>query len=128
MNTVREIKDQINDLQFDIADYKKGIAEKQAEIDSFEIDSDTVIDQYDQMLDDLYGEFMGYLPSDILKSVDPIAYRCGLVDYVDSLDISEDPNYQELIEELEDLESDLENAENQVEELLEELAELIDGD
>lgn len=26
-----------------------------------------------------------YYPSDALKAVDPIAYRCGLLDYVDSI-------------------------------------------
>jgi len=39
------------------------------------------MEDYDDMLDECYPEFMGYLPSDILQSVDPTAYRCGFNDY-----------------------------------------------
>jgi len=38
-------------------------------------------DDYDDMLDEVHGEFMGYSASRILKEVDPIAYRCGFSDY-----------------------------------------------
>lgn len=37
--------------------------------------------EYDEMLDEVYGEFMGYPASTILKEVDPIAYQCGFDDY-----------------------------------------------
>lgn len=30
-----------------------------------------------------------YLPSEVLAAVDPVAYRCGLVDYLDALDLVE---------------------------------------
>jgi hypothetical protein len=44
---------------------------------------------YDDMLDDTYGVVsiagMEYSTSDVLKRLDPIAYRCGLDDYIDSL-------------------------------------------
>jgi hypothetical protein len=44
---------------------------------------------YNEMLDDCYEmiDICGYkyLPSTTLKTVDPIAYRCGFVDYLDSL-------------------------------------------
>ena len=43
---------------------------------------------YDEMLDECYDEFkigeMTFYPSDILKSCDPVAYRCGFSDYTDS--------------------------------------------
>lgn len=38
-------------------------------------------DDYDQMLDEIHGEFMGYSASMVLKEVYPIAYRCGFSDY-----------------------------------------------
>ena len=38
-------------------------------------------DDYCNMLDEIYGDFMGYSASRILKEVDPIAYRCVFADY-----------------------------------------------
>jgi len=50
-------------------------------------------DQFDGMLDDCYGTVsvagMEYDTARALKELDPIAYRCGLLDYVDSLDMEE---------------------------------------
>ena len=44
---------------------------------------------YDEMIDDCTPMVkvgsLEYLPSRVLKEVDPIAYRCGLNDYLDSL-------------------------------------------
>ena len=67
---------------------------------------------YDQMLDECYGDFMNTYPaSRTLQEVDPIAYNCGLNDYIDGLELYElDGEYyeqsevDELIEELEDAE------------------------
>jgi hypothetical protein len=47
------------------------------------------LQSYDQMLDEVYPElFIGhssFLPSTVLKELDPIAYRVGFGEYVDSL-------------------------------------------
>ncbi len=46
---------------------------------------------FDQTLDEVYdfkavgGPFAHMLPSRVLREVDPIAYRCGCNDYIDSL-------------------------------------------
>lgn len=49
---------------------------------------------FDEMLDDVYGDVQigafTYATSSALKNVDPIAYRVGLSEYVDS--IEEDVN------------------------------------
>jgi len=46
-------------------------------------------EMYDEMLDQCYEPYnmsgMIYMPSDILKECDPIAYRVGFSDYVDTL-------------------------------------------
>ena len=46
-------------------------------------------EMYDEFLDEIYGEVkLGYLvfsPSEIIKTLDPIAYRVGMSDYEDSL-------------------------------------------
>jgi len=52
-----------------------------------DIDSDDYTNEYDNMLDEVYGEFMDMQASYILKECDPIAYRCGLNDYAENLDI-----------------------------------------
>ncbi|WLY85674.1 hypothetical protein 241Ecol014PP_00196 [Escherichia phage 241Ecol014PP] len=94
-----------------IAALKKQIAELEDKIDNFEIDEDKHDDKYDEWLDEIYGEIMigniSFLPSRILKELDPIAYRCGFSDYIDSLDIEDDEEYQELQTELEEVKEEL---------------------
>lgn len=48
---------------------------------------------YDEMLNDqewpnVAG--MAFAPSDILRELDPIAYKCGWLDYMDALDVDTD--------------------------------------
>jgi len=48
--------------------------------------------QYDEMLDECYSAVeiagMEYSTSYALKNLDPVAYRCGMMDYADSIQIS----------------------------------------
>lgn len=90
-------------------------------MDNVEIDPENYTDQFDETLNDVHGEFMGYCASQILKEVDPIAYRCGLNDYVDS------NVYKSDIEEYQDLEEDLEEVENQIDDLEDQRCELEDA-
>ena len=57
-----------------------------------EVDTEDYTEEYDEMLDE-EGEvsIAGYSfnPSSALKELDPTAYRCGLLDYVDSLNLIE---------------------------------------
>lgn len=50
---------------------------------------------YDEMLDECYPDVkvcgMRYSTSDVLKHVDPIAYRCGFVDWLDAEGYREHP-------------------------------------
>ena len=47
------------------------------------------MESFDELLNDCHAEYtMGYLsfsPADILKTMDPVAYRCDFVDYVNSM-------------------------------------------
>ena len=94
-----------------IAALKKQIADLENKIDNFEIDEDKYDENYDEWLDEIYGEIMigniSFLPSRILKELDPIAYRCGFSDYIDSLDIEDDEEYQELQTELGEVKEEL---------------------
>jgi hypothetical protein len=49
-----------------------------------EITQEQLIEMYNGALN-CEGEVMGFERSDILEKMDPIAYRCGLNDFYDSL-------------------------------------------
>jgi hypothetical protein len=50
-----------------------------------------------------------------LKEVDPIAYDCGLSDFVDGMDKEDEDDYRQLENELESLESELSDLESEEE-------------
>jgi len=95
-------------------DRQERIAEIEEELKYFEIDPEDYEEQYRESLNE-FGEVqignMSFEPARVVEELDPIAYRCGLNDYVDGLDVEDDPKYQELIEELEELKNELENTE-----------------
>lgn len=91
-----------------LRDKIKGLQHDQ---ESIELDPDDYTDQYDQMLDECNPiEINGYIEilySDALRDQDPIAYRCGLSDFMDTIDLTESQEYKDLEEEIEDLEYEL---------------------
>jgi predicted nucleic acid-binding Zn-ribbon protein len=109
---------------------EKAIEIKQAEIDAkekelenFEIDVDDHEADYKDALDSdgpVNVAGMKFDTHRIIEELDPTAYRCGLVDYVDSLEKDDDPKYQELTEELEILQDELSDLESELEDLEEE--------
>ncbi len=107
-------------IQNKIYNVKELIKAKQNKIDSFEIDPDDFIEQYEESLNS-EGEVkvagLTFYPADIIKELDPTAYRCGLNDYVDGIDKAEVKEYQQLEEELEELENELTDLENELEEM-----------
>lgn len=109
-----------SELKKQIIDLKELIKQKQEEIESFEIDPDNYEDDYCAMLDETNPELFNLQPSRILKECDPIAYRCGLIDYVDTVDLEDLEEYQTLESELEDLQEELEDLESELEYLEEE--------
>lgn len=124
MKQVNE-KIQIQIRNLDITEQE--IKDLEESIENFEIDPDSCEEQYCEMLDEQGDIEIGNItltPSDVLRKMDPIAYRTGLSDYVDVLDIDNDPSYNELKEELSDLEDDKERSEELIEELQEELEKL----
>jgi hypothetical protein len=91
----------------------KDIDEIKAEIErlearKIELENNENTDEYDDMLDDSYGEVdicgMKYQSSRVLKELDPTAYQCGMNDYNDSA-------ITEINEEIEQLEADIKDAE-----------------
>lgn len=52
------------------------------------------VEAYDDMLNEVYTWSdvggISFAPSDILNKFDPIAYKCGWIDYMDSLGVDTD--------------------------------------
>ena len=93
----------------------------QAQIDGFELDPDDYTDQYDDMLNECHGDFLGMNASYILKKMDNVAYRCGLLDYLDRLDQDEEKmdndECLELFNQLEEIKSEIEELEDKLTEM-----------
>lgn len=103
-----------------------------SQIDNFEPD---LHDNYDRMLDDAYQEEIDQVsfislpcPSELLKEHDPVAYRCGYNDYLDSFDFEELVEYQDLLQQKEEFENEISELEEQIEEIQEEIETLEEED
>ena len=75
--------------------------------------TNTMSDSYDEILDcdgDVTVAGMQFAPSDIIKSCDPIAYRIGVNEYIDSQieDLQWELDRTDDAEEVEDLEARME--------------------
>ena len=117
------------ELENAIAIKNAEIEAKQQEIDGFKIDPGEHEEDYKESLDsegDVNVCGLTFSPSRIIEELDPIAYHCGLVAYVDGLDVSDDPAYKELEEELKALEGELADLESELEDLDDELEEMED--
>ena len=116
------INQQIEMLESKIDSIKADIENKQSEIDNFEYEVSD--EDFDSFLDDEGSATvcgMEFYPSDILKSCDPIAYRCAKSDYESNYDLDDVEEYCDLKDELEALESDLEDLESELEDLNDQL-------
>ena len=114
----------IQQIEAKIAELTAQAKALQNQIDGFELDPDDYADQYDEMLDEVHGDFLGMNASYILKETDPTAYRCGLNDFVNSLDVEDSDEYKALQEEIDQLQSDIEDLENEIEDLENQIADL----
>ena len=104
------------------------ISDKEKQQSKIELDPDDYEDQFDESLDESIPEIkigcLTYSPSHVLKNVDPVAYRCSLNDFVDSLYVEDSDEYKALQEEIDQLQSDIEDLENEIEDLENQIADL----
>lgn len=123
----KEIKAELKKLNAELEIKQSELENKQKKSDNFELDPYDYEDQYCDMLNEVYGdaEIAGMKISTdyALRELDPTAYRCGLIDYVDSLELNkeDDKNYKELQEEIETLESEIDDIKEQIDDLESEL-------
>ena len=117
------ITQQIEMLEAKIDAIKADIENKQSEINSFEYEVSE--SEFDSYLDDVEETVtvcgITFYPSDILKSCDPIAYRCDKSDYESNYNLDDIAEYSDLKDELEVLEFELEDLESELEDLYDQL-------
>ena len=90
------------------------IPQKEAELENLNLDPEDYKRQYEDALDEANTVKIGgltYSPSQVLKEVDPTAYREGLLDYIDSIDIEETNEYKEIQDEIDELQEELDDLE-----------------
>ena len=128
MKTIELLQAEIQMKEHAIRKLQDQIKNKEAQQNSIECDPGDYIDQFNEFLDasgDVSIAGYTYAPSYALKSVDPIAYRCGLNDFADSEFRKEDTEeYQALQDEIEQLESDIEDSESEIEDLQSQIEEM----
>lgn len=126
MTNLETLKAQISRLETVISEWKDNITSKQSEIDNFEYECSD--DEFSDWIDSIYPEVnigsLTFSPSDVMKELDPIAYRCGKSDYESNYDLDDCEEYTTLKDELETLEDELSDLESELEELQDELDSL----
>ena len=121
-------EDELSEERTNLSIEKDALSDAKREVDNFYPDEGDYEEQYNDYLDEVYGNVdvagYSYSTSDLLHRIDPIAYGQGLSDYVDGLDFDEIDEYVELKEKVEELESNIESIESKIEESEEEIQEL----
>ena len=111
----------IQDLKSAILDIQESILIKKQDLSSLELERDTFdnssyvnesdfIDEFEESLDDAYSEVFavsGFYYSTILKNCDPIAYDISLTEYVDAFDSESIPEFNDILEGIEEAEDAL---------------------
>lgn len=130
MNTIEQVQDMINATESKIDDIQNQINDKQKEINNFEYQISE--NEYDEFLDEIEGSVtvagMEFYASDILKSCDPIAYRCAKNDYESNYDLDDVEEYNDLKDELELLEDRLSDLKSELDEYRDDLESLEDDE
>lgn len=123
---IEQLNQVIANVESKIESLNNEINAKQKEIDSFEYEVSE--SDFDEFLDDAEESVtvcgMTFYPSDILKSCDPIAYRCAKSEYESNYDLDDVAEYNDLKDELEELENQLEEFESDLEDFQNQLDSL----
>ena len=109
-------QEQLDALNSQLEELQAELSSKQTELENFEYEATD--DEYDDFLDEVNPDIsigsLTYSPSQVLKSVDPVAYRCGKSEYEADYDLGSCEEYTDLQEEVEDLENQIEDLETEI--------------
>ena len=126
MTTINEMNAQIEVLERAIEDKQSEICTAQSNIETFEYECSD--DEFSDWIDSIYLEVsigsLTFSPSEVMKELDPIAYRCSKSDYESDYDLDDCEEYTDLKDELESLENELEDLESELSDLQDELDNL----
>lgn len=116
-------QDQLDTLNAQLEELQAELNGKQSELDNFGYEATD--EEYDDYLDEINGDVsigtLTYSTSEVLKSVDPTAYRCGKSEYESDYDLDNCDEYTDLKGEVEDLESQIEDLESQISDIEQDL-------
>ena len=131
VNVIEELRSKLEEKRRLLEDAESELSTLNYQKDNFQIDPDNYEDSYCDLIDS-EGEVeigsISFERSYILRQLDPIAYRVGLSEYADSMDIEDDETFQELEQDIEGLEEDIESLTSDIDELEEEIEELEEED
>lgn len=119
----------IEEIRGELKEANEALESATRELENFEPDEYDGHTKYDALLDELYsfgsvgGPFAHMSPSEVLKEVDPTAYRCGYNDWLDG-ELRHNPSGFDGYEEAEERVSE---AQDSVDDLEQELADAEDA-
>ena len=121
-------KNAISTLNDQVAELEESIEDLDHEIDNFDVSDYYTESEFLDMLNESYGDVdicgFSFGAGDALERLDPTAFRCAYVDYLDSVEPENIGTYVDLVEERDDLQNELDDLVEQIESLRNELAEL----
>lgn len=128
MSKLNDIKNEITELQLIIERQQDLLRVLGKQMENFELDAYDYEGEYQSMLEDAYPYVdicgMTMSPVAIIREMDPTAYRCGLIDYVDGIDKEDTDEYRDLERRRDDTESYLDALELDLEDLMSEFDEI----
>lgn len=127
-NSIELLRAEVEMKEQEIRKMQALTADKEKQQNQIELDPDNYEDQFDESLDNSIPEIeigcLTYSPSHVLKNVDPTAYRCGLNDLVDSLDVEDSDEYKALQSEIDDIQDEIDQLQSDIEDLENQIADL----
>ena len=98
-----------------IEELREELRRLEIERDNFDVSVYASDENYADWIDEIEGEViicgMSYCASNILREVDPIAYRCIFSDYCDGLEKEDFEEYEDILEKIEEIEGEIEDLE-----------------
>lgn len=125
MTTLNTLIAKRDEIQSQIDSIEESIQALQADINNFEYEcSESDFNDYLDQDGEQHTSVGSFYPSDILKSCDPISYRCAKSDYESEYDLDDCEEYTNMVEQLGSLEDDLASLESELEEIQDEIDSL----
>jgi len=105
----------------ELEEKRKELRAKKRELDLFELNPEDYKEEFKEWLDECYGKIkimgVSFWASDILEELDHTAFREGLLEFVDKINLKSVPGYAELEEEVENTRAGIEELELELEAL-----------